>query len=390
MHRLTLAFSLLALLALTAGAQDDLYRAGQKALDAHRWGEAAELFGQAAERGGAQADAALYWRAYAQGKRGKDADALATLRRLRERHPKSAWLDDAEALEVEIRGPRAGAAPETVGDEELKLYAINGLMGADPERAVPLLLKFLRGNHSPKLEEQALFVLSQAEAPEARQVLVDTARGAANPGLQRKAIEYLGVAGDRASVEALRGIYRDATEPAIKMEVLEAFLVADAPGPVVEAARGERDPRLRRKAIELLGAMDAKGELRQLYQGELPPDLKLEVLEALAVAGDVETLAGVARQEQDPRLRRQAIQGLGISEGPASAAALKAIYAAHADRETRSAVIDALFVQDNAQALIEIFRSEKDPALKREAVQKLTLIDSPEANRFLDSVLDND
>ena len=52
-------------------------------------------------------------------------------------------------------------------------------------------------------------------------------------------------------------------------------------------------------------------------------------------------------------------------------------------------MIQALFVQNNARALIEIFRTEKDPALKREAVQKLTLIDDPEADRFIESVLED-
>ncbi len=372
--------------AADATSQDDLYDAGRKALDARRYGEAAELFRKVVERGGAQADDALYWRAYALHKAGRGNDALTALRRLREQHRDSPWLDDAEALAAEIRGPRE---PEEVADEELKLYAINGLMGADPERAVPLLQKFLRGNHSAKLKEQALFVLSQSDSAEARQTLLKVARGAAYPELQRKAISYLGVSGDKGSVEALRELYRTATDVAVKREILEAFLAADAKEPVLEAARGERDPRLRDKAIDLLGAMDARAELRQLYKSEQSAEMRMQVLEALAVADDVETLAEAARNDPDPRLRRKAIHGLGINDNAASAAALKAAYAGTTDRSLRNAVIEAFFIQDNARALIEIFRTEKDPALRREAVQKLMMIDSAEANRFLEDVLDN-
>ena len=37
-------------------------------------------------------------------------------------------------------------------------------------------------------------------------------------------------------------------------------------------------------------------------------------------------------------------------------------------------MLNALFIQGNADALIQIARSEKDPALRREAVQKLSLM----------------
>ncbi len=310
-----------------ADEREELYDEAQDALDERQWERAAELFGRAAQAGGPQADDALYWRAYALHKAGRKADALAVLKRLRESFPKSNWVDDAKTLEVEINAAGGTTNPEQVDDEELKLFAINGLMGAEPERAVPLLQKFLRGNHSVRLKEKALFVLSQADSPEARKTLLEIARGGSNVELQRKAIEYLGVSGDRA---ALRELYRSGG-PAIKERVIQAMLVA----------------------------------------------------------GDAEGLAAVARAESDPRLRRKAIHTLGVTGGKGSGESLKAIYAAFPDRETRSAVIQALFVQNNARALIEIFRTEKDPALKREAVQKLTLIDDPEADRFIESVLND-
>ena len=63
-----------------ASAKDDLYRSGQKAIDEGRWNEAASIFGKVAERGGPEADAGLYWKAYAQSKAGNRSAALATIR----------------------------------------------------------------------------------------------------------------------------------------------------------------------------------------------------------------------------------------------------------------------------------------------------------------------
>jgi HEAT repeat protein len=372
--------------ALAAGdaQKDELYTEARKDLDAGRFAAAADKFGRVAERKGGDADAALYWKAYAQKKAGRTSEALATLRQLGGAYPKSEWQDDAKALELEIRGD-SGSRPNPAAeeDEELKLYALNGLMASDSRRAVPMLLKFLEGRHSPRLKEQALFVLSQSDSPEARKVLVDVARGSRYPELQRKAIESLGISGDPEAVAALAEIYASTSNPGVKIRILDAYLVADETARVFAAARDEKDPSVRRKAISQLGPMNATQELRQLYRSESTPGIKMMILEGLSVADDAAALIEIAREEKDPGLRRKAISGLGINDSPQAAAALKSIYAANADAGTRHAVIEGLFIQDNAKALIELFRTEKDPALKREIVQKLGLMDSDEAMEFL-------
>src|SRR3954466_7888234 len=110
--RTTLSLSLAALalivsLGFAAAAKapkDELYSAARQDLDAGRFAAAIDKFGRAAERGGKDADAALYWKAYAQNKAGRTAQALTTLRQLGGTYPKSSWRDDAQALELEIRG----------------------------------------------------------------------------------------------------------------------------------------------------------------------------------------------------------------------------------------------------------------------------------------------
>jgi HEAT repeat protein len=372
---------------LSAGAamqKDDVYRAGQRDIDAGRWTQAIEKFGEVARKGGGDADAALYWKAYAENKAGRPQQALATLRQLSTSHEKSEWRDDAKALEVEIRGDSAGDGdPDLNEDEELKLYALNGLMGNDPERAVPMLQKFLRGNHSPRLKEKALFVLSQSETPEGYKTLAEVARGSAHPELQLQALEYLGIAGGDEAMRVLDEVYRSSNKPEVREAVLQAYHIDDRTGRILAIARDGKDP-LRREAVNLLGANEKVQELRQLYQSE--PELRMEVLQALGVAGDVETRAETARQERDPGLRRQAIQGLGINETPEAAKALRSLYGAATDAPTREAILQAFMVQDNARALIEIFNAEKDREVRREIVRLLANMDSDEAEKFLERI----
>ena len=83
--------------------QDAAYQRGQSALDAHRWDEALQAFNQAASSNGSRTDAALYWKAYALGKLGRRGEALNTIAELRKAYASSKWVDDAGALELEMR-----------------------------------------------------------------------------------------------------------------------------------------------------------------------------------------------------------------------------------------------------------------------------------------------
>src|SRR3989454_6874741 len=95
--------------------------------------------------------------------------------------------------------------PENETDEDLKVIAINGLQHTDPERAVPLLEKVLQGSGSPKLNQRALFVLTQTGSPQAREAMARIARGQSNPHLQRQAVEHLGLFSGKARRQVLGG-----------------------------------------------------------------------------------------------------------------------------------------------------------------------------------------
>ncbi|HMD31886.1 MAG TPA: tetratricopeptide repeat protein, partial [Candidatus Acidoferrales bacterium] len=120
--------------------EQELYEGGTDAIDESHWQQAVEKFDQVIQMHGKRADAALYWKAWAQNKLGKRQDALATLGELKRTAPQSRWMNDGKALEIEIRqASNQSISPEAQSDCELKLLAINGLQQMDPERAVPML-----------------------------------------------------------------------------------------------------------------------------------------------------------------------------------------------------------------------------------------------------------
>ena len=372
-------------------AKDDLYRSGQKAIDEGRWNEAVSIFGKVAEQGGSEADAGLYWKAYAQHRAGRGNDALATIRQLGSSFPKSAWLDDARALEVEIRGDQGRPVqPGAEDDEELKLYALGGMMDNNPQRAFPLVQRYLSAAHSPANKEKALFLLTQCELPQARQALAEVARGSAHAELRLKAIEYMGIAADEdpAALKQLDELYASAQDGKVRHAVLNAFMIAEHKAGLAAAARSEKDPALRREAIELLGAAEGVAELRALLQSESDPQIRMAIVTGLMIAEDDETLAGLARTEKDPRVRMEAIQHLGNVDSRRAQEALRSLYNPGDDRRVRETVIQSLANQENVKALIEIFRLEKDRELRNQIVHRLADMDSPEAEAFVDKLFD--
>src|SRR4030095_4441527 len=183
---------------------ENLYEQGQNAIERAQWPQAVERFTALVSAKAPRADAALYWRAYSLDKLNRQNEALTSVADLLKVYPSSRWLADARALEIQVR-QRAGqpVSPEVQADEELKLFAIQGLQHQDPDQAIPMLEKLLQGTSSPRLKERALFVLAQSSAPRARVLLTGFARGGANPDLQLKAVQYLGMLGTPANRQLL-------------------------------------------------------------------------------------------------------------------------------------------------------------------------------------------
>jgi hypothetical protein len=367
---------------------DELYSEGREALDEDRYDRAAEKFSELASLNGPQTDAAMYWKAYAENKLGKRDSALATIADLEKKYAQSRWIKDAKALEIEVRQSNGQPAhPESQPDEELRMLAITGLMNSDPQRAMPLLEKVLNGPGTPKEKSKALFVLAQNGSPQSREILARIARGESNPDLQRKAVEYLGMFGGQESRQTLATIYASTSDPSVKRAILRSYMIGGDKEHLFAAAKGEKDASLRGEAIRQLGLVHAPEELHQLYAAETTPEVKKDILQAFFLSGDAKFLAEAAQGEKDPEIRRTAIRNLGLVGSAEAKDALVAIYAKETDRENKEAVLNALFIQGNAHALVTIARGEKDPQLKKTAVSKLALMNSKEGNDYLMEIL---
>lgn len=372
-----------------ADAADSAYRCGRRALDLAEWEEALKAFSLvAASKQGPRAVGAYYWRAYSQNRLGQRAEALASLSELKSAYPTSGWATEANALEVQIRQSTGQAvSPDTAADDDLKLLALQGLAASDSETAVPMIEGLLKGAHPPRLKERALFVLAHSGKPAARDVVIRVAKGGGNPDLQLKAVELVGVMRTADGGRLLAEIYGTTQDPAVKRAILRGYHVSQDRERLMAAARQETAPELRLEAVRQLGAMKAGAELAELYAKETSPEVKKQILRGLAVSGQTDRLAALAQSETDPELRRTAIRSLGLKRDPATTQLLTSLYAKEQTKEVRSAIVDALYTQGNAEALVALARQEKDPELKRALVSRLSTMRSKEATDYLMELL---
>ena len=363
---------------------ENFYEQGQSAIERAQWQQAIERFTVLVDSKAPRADAALYWRAYSLDKLNRQPEALTSVAELLKGYPASRWVADARALEIQVR-QRAGqpVSPEVQADEELKLFAIQGLQHQDPEQAIPMLEKLLQGTSSPRMKERVLFVLAQSNAARARQVMTTVARGGSNPDLQMKAIQYIGMQGSQPNRQLLGEIYTSSTDVGVKRQILRAYMMAGDRERVLAAATSEKSPQLRAEAMRQLGMMGAGDEVWQLYQKETDAQVRGQIIQGLFMAGDSTHLLEVANNDASPDLRRRAIQHLGMMGRERTGDAILNIYNRQTDVGVKEAAIDALFIQQNAETLVALARKETDRDLKRRIVAKLALMPSPVARDYM-------
>ena len=370
--------------------QDTPYAEGTRAINEGRWADAEAIFSKIADQHKDRADAALYWKAYAENKEGQQARALETCADLGRTFAQSRWVKECDALRIEIRG-RSGQpiSPQSTQDDDLKMLALNALMQQDEARAMPIIQQILNHPGSDRLKEKALFVLANSNTQEAQNAIGQIARGQSNPQLQMKAIRMYAAIKGKQSVATLTDVYQHSSDEAVKRAILQSYLVTGSSDKLLEAARGEQNPDLVKAAVQSLGAMGAISDLSTLYRDKKDTQSKAAILNALVAAGPKgsEFLNSIATTEQDPELRRRAIRNLGVTGGASAAPALVAAYQKSSDEASKKAALDGLFLTGDAHDLVALARAEKNPELKQQIVSKLSIMHNKEATDYMMEIL---
>ena len=269
--------------------------------------------------------------------------------------------------------------------EQLKITALEALISAPPERALPLLTKVLNSNNSNEVKELALFVLSQIDLPEAQAALLDIARSG-DDELSGEAIRMIGIGGDPEALSGLADLYGSGGEE-VRDAVLEAYMIAGDNAAVYQIAQNAKDEQEFEAAVEMLGMMGAREELRALRESS---GFSEPLIEAYAMSGDFEALRELAVDGSNPEVQLLAIEALGIVGGENVNATLIEIYRGTDSDDVREAALEGMLIAGYDAGVLELYRASNDIAEKRELLEALAVMGSDLVLDVIDEALAGD
>jgi len=370
--------ALLVPLVLAAPAQtaEDALALGFDALNADRYGEAAQLFVAVAERfprAAAAADA-YYWGAFARYRLGTEAGLREAARLLdlqRQRYPTAPTRADAAALTLRVAGAlarggdaaarqllrrRADSLPETC-TTPTDVAALDELWTIDPGRTFPIVKAIVaRGECDATLRRRAAFLLTQMRGPDVEPLLMRAAR---DPDLEVRRLAVYGLAQIRtpSAVESLSEMLVPSASPDTQLQAVLAL--ADVGNAAAQAAlrRAAGDGALsspaREEAIFRLGQRgDNTAFLRDLFARLTDDVLRRRVLFSLSQKGGDGNDAWLVSQARAGRhslpLRQYAVFAAG--EARASTESLAELYRQVSERELRLQIIDVIGARRDARS----------------------------------------
>lgn len=291
------------------------------------------------------------------------------------------WYLPLTALLMLLSSSALGS-PKLTDAEELKVAALEALMSAPSEKALPIVTRVLNGNDSDEVKEHALFVLSQIDLPEAQQQLMTVAMNS-DGDLQYEAVRMIGIGGDSETLAQLRDLYNQGDED-LREAVLEAYLIADEVETVYELAVNSKSEDEYDDAVEVLAAMDAIDELRRLRESR---GVSEALIEALAISDDFESLKLMALDGSDTDLQMYAIEGLAIVDNDAVGDTLLQIYRESSNEDIREEALEGLLISDHDEGVLQLYRDSTDLSEKRQLLELLVMMDSDLAMQVIDDAL---
>ena len=335
------------------------YRDGQAALDNLQWQKAVSSF-ESMSAGNAQAEGALYWKAFALYRAGRGREALPPVAELRKTYPQSGWMADAETLAAAISQKAGTVAPGKEAAADVRQKDVEDRALADSGHAAEILRAAAFGIDLPGVRQKALYSLSRESSPEAHKIVLEVAHGAANPDLQAYAISQLG----KSDPQAVFDLYK-AVDNHAKSFALAVLSSSRESARLMKIAAGETSDDLRLQALSCLVDVGTEAQVRQSLQFENAADIRAMVETRLTnlhkwVAEQLVAL----RTAQDPRERRMGAIGLTRGGDESTDRALETAYSAEKDAEVKGAIVFALAERKDYAALQTMAKSETDRGLK--------------------------
>ncbi|MFP5265231.1 MAG: HEAT repeat domain-containing protein [Blastocatellia bacterium] len=349
-----------------------------------------------------QIDSALYWLAYALKNQGKFQEADRVLERLIKEFPASTWANDAKAMRVEI-APGVGKTADLVKEakfgatDDIRIVALQGLLAADPQQALALLLDVLnpQSKASKHVKEASVTLLGNIDSQQATSALINIARNEPDARLRTKALMGLERADDESALGLLKEAAVTSDDPQVTMAALYSISQHGGQGGtelLSEIARTARSAKARQQAVTWLTRRQGDNitdQLINIYHANQDVEVKKEVLTSLGQIDNQRAVDFIARSienTEDMGVRRHAVFQLAPRHIDRAAEALAQWYDLEKQEEVKGEILSALGQSKQKQALkklIAVAKNDPSPGMRQKAISLIGGSDDPEALQFL-------
>lgn len=268
MHKIALIAGALTLLSTAADAQrartntaagtvasaqreepaDSLYRLARSAMNDNEYRRAADLFKQVVDKypKSGKAGEALYWRSWSLLKLGTERrsksdldDAMAAVERWQRDYRSSDLASEAVALVGQIRSEQAKLGDANAAaaisesskglsqqrpcsgnraDEEMRIAALEGLMGMSASDAMPILDEVLKQRDPCRVElrKKAVWLVSQKRVDNAARTLLEVARTDPSAEVRKEAVFWMSQTRAEIAVPLLDSILFTSTDEEVR------------------------------------------------------------------------------------------------------------------------------------------------------------------------------
>ena len=414
-----------------ADPADSLYRAGREAINRGDFRRAATLFAEISAKypRSEYAPDALYWRAFALYKSGRDDDlreALKSLDAQKSKYPKATTTADAEELAIRVRGMLAQQgdvkAAEAVSraasqnkpcvrsddnDSDIRAAAMNALLQMDAENALPIIKQVLqkRDQCSTALREKAVFLLSQKLTSETEDILIDVVRNDPSRSVREQGVFWMGQVHTDKAATALENIATSSSDMALREKAMFALSQQNSPRASALLQRfaesSDTPESVREQAIFWLGQQHSaqnaeylKSLFAKLGRGDRNEELKKKVMFSLSQMrgfGNDRWLLGIALDTSNSEeLRGHALWTAG--QNGVAGSELAAIYdkLPARDQEVKEKLIWVMSESSDREAtdkLVDIAQKDPDREMRKKALFWLGQKNDPRVQKILMDIL---
>ncbi len=410
--------------ALATEVVDEKMQEAREALNQARYEYAAQLLAEIyeVEKGNAAAGNALYWQAFARYKMHRTQEmktAVELLRLQQEKYRESETAIEGETLlarlygELAERGEVEGVREiHELSDDEMqreatRVAALEALMRMDPDKALPILEKIVKGEKkvSDEMRRHSIFILCRMDDERSEDLLIDMLDKTEDPEMLSELVMCLSMKESDRALDAIVELYQRVDDP----EVNEAAMFAigrHGGDRAYEMLAGivrdqSKDSEMRQQALYGITQSGQDEQVVALAMDILKTDKDRDMLHAALFAlarSDSEVpdqvfMDLINNPQADEELRGQALY-FAAERGALDVKFLKEVYSKADSKDMKLQVCHAITRMDDDEAaldaLIEIIRMEDDPDIKQEAVFWVSRFDSDRAAEFLLEVINEE